>query len=83
MQIHGLVYDMDASLVEVGTNQRHANHGIYILCKAVGELMAGHNIPSKAELIEYTQHPIWHGDRLQVCSVRWVGGALSRANSVR
>ncbi|KDD75865.1 hypothetical protein H632_c464p0 [Helicosporidium sp. ATCC 50920] len=64
-QIHGLVYDMDASLIEVGTNQRHANHGIYILCKAVGELMAGHNIPSKTELVEYTQHPMWNGDKLQ------------------
>lgn len=66
MQIHGKVFDMDSALVEVGANQRHANHGIYILCKAVGELMQGSNIPSRAELLEFTQHPIWKGDRLQV-----------------
>lgn len=51
---------------EVGANQRHANHGIFILCKAVSELMQGSNIPSKADLIEYTQqHPVWAGDRVQ------------------
>ncbi|KAL6782804.1 hypothetical protein ACKKBG_A08175 [Auxenochlorella protothecoides x Auxenochlorella symbiontica] len=64
-QIHGKVYDMDSALVEVGANQRHANHGIFILCKAVGELMQGSNIASRAELLEFTQHPIWQGDRLQ------------------
>lgn len=66
-QIHGLVLDMEATMSEVGANQRHANHGIFILCKAVSELMQGSNIPSKAELIEYTkQHPVWaQGDKVQ------------------
>lgn len=64
-QIHGLVLDMEAGLTEVGANQRHANHGIYILCKAVGELMQGSNIAAQAELLHYTQHPIWQGERLQ------------------
>lgn len=27
--------DLEASMAEVGANQRHANHGIYVLCKAV------------------------------------------------
>lgn len=59
-QIHAVVMDLEASMAEVGANQRHANHGIYVLCKAVSELMAGSAIPSKAELIEYTeQHPVW------------------------
>ncbi|PRW05903.1 NADH-cytochrome b5 reductase 1 [Chlorella sorokiniana] len=59
-QIHSVVMDLEASMAEVGANQRHANHGIYVLCKAVSELMAGSAIPSKAELIEYTQqHPVW------------------------
>ncbi|KAL4425145.1 hypothetical protein ABPG77_008250 [Micractinium sp. CCAP 211/92] len=59
-QIHAVVMDLEASMAEVGVNQRHANHGIYVLCKAVSELMAGSNIPSKTELIEYTQqHPVW------------------------
>lgn len=59
-QIHAVVMDLEASMAEVGANQRHANHGIYVLCKAVSELMAGSNIPSKTELIEYTQqHPVW------------------------
>lgn len=111
-QIHGLVLDVTSGLQEVGANQRHANQGIFILCKAVSELMQvggavasaaqasiccrgqqaqrsackhgwlpaartkrpypttstpqGHNIPSKRELIEYTQHPIWTADKLQV-----------------
>lgn len=66
MQIHGKVYDLDSALVEVGANQRHANQGIYILCKAVGELIQGTSIPAKAELLKFTQLPIWQGDRLQV-----------------
>ncbi|GAB4818281.1 hypothetical protein N2152v2_005327 [Parachlorella kessleri] len=64
-QIHGLVLDVSSGLSEVGANQRHANQGIFILCKAVGELMQGSNIPSKRELLEYTQHPIWTADKLQ------------------
>lgn len=76
-QIHGKVYDMDSALVEVGANQRHANHGIFILCKAVGELMQGSNIASRAELLEFTQHPIWQGDRLQVMKEGgWEGRAM-------
>ena len=31
--------DVSSGLSEVGANQRHANQGIFILCKAVGELM--------------------------------------------
>lgn len=59
-QVHAVVMDLEASMAEVGVNQRHANQGIYVLCKAVSELMAGSNIPSKVELIEYTQqHPVW------------------------
>lgn len=38
-QIHGLVLDVTSGLQEVGANQRHANQGIFILCKAVSELM--------------------------------------------
>lgn len=34
-QIHAVVMDLEASMAEVGVNQRHANHGIYVLCKAV------------------------------------------------
>lgn len=34
-QIHAVVMDLEASMAEVGANQRHANHGIYVLCKAV------------------------------------------------
>ncbi|PSC68412.1 NADH-cytochrome b5 reductase 1 isoform A [Micractinium conductrix] len=66
-QIHAVVMDLEASMAEVGANQRHANHGIYVLCKAVSELMAGSSIPSKSELIEYTQqHPVWAGaERVQ------------------
>jgi hypothetical protein len=47
-----------------------------LLCS---ELMAGSNIPSKSELIEYTQqHPVWASasERLQVRGVYttpWVG----------
>lgn len=35
LQIHAVVMDLEASMAEVGVNQRHANHGIYVLCKAV------------------------------------------------
>ena len=35
LQVHAVVMDLEASMAEVGANQRHANHGIYVLCKAV------------------------------------------------
>ena len=64
-QVHGAVLDMDAALAEVGANQRAALHGIYILCKAVGELSQGSAIPSKTELLEFTQSAAWQRMRPQ------------------
>jgi len=58
-QVHAAVLDLDAALAQVGTDQRHALRGIYVLCKAVGELAAGSSIASKDELLEYTQSPVW------------------------
>ena len=43
-QVHGVVLDLEASLAQVGAAQRRANHGIYVLCKAVrcgGAVMVG------------------------------------------
>lgn len=65
MQIHGMIFDMDASLNEVGQSQRHTNQGIYILCQAVNELMVGHNFRAKTELLEYTRNPIWKTQQSQ------------------
>lgn len=58
-QVHAAVLDLDAALAQVGADQRHALHGIYILCKAVGELAAGSSIASKTELLEFTHSPVW------------------------
>lgn len=66
LQIHGLVLDVRSGLSEVCASQRLANQGIHILCRAVSELMQGHSIPSKKDLIEFTQHPIWSIDKPQV-----------------
>lgn len=72
-QIHGLVLDMEASMSEVGANQRLANQGIYVLCKAVGELMQGSNISSKTELLEFTQqHPVWASGSRNVAGLEGV-----------
>jgi hypothetical protein len=58
---------MESMLNELGTNQRHATRGIFILCKAVGELMQGSNIASQQELLEFTKHPFWQqGSRVPV-----------------
>ena len=75
-QVHAAVLDMDATLSDIGVNQRHALHGIFVLCKAVGELAAGSTIPSKAELLEYTQSPVWQRMRPQ-----GLEGILQASNS--
>lgn len=75
-QVHAAVLDMDATLSDIGVNQRHALHGIFVLCKAVGELSAGSSIPSKAELLEYTQSPVWQ--RMQPQGLE---GILQASNS--
>ena len=74
--IHNAVLDMDAALSDIGVNQRHALHGIYVLCKAVSELSAGSHISSKAELLEFTQSPVWQRMRPQ-----GLEGILNTANN--
>jgi hypothetical protein len=64
-QLHSTILNMDVEILDIGVNQRHALHGIYILCKAVGELSAGSTIASKTELLEYTKSPIWQRVRPQ------------------
>ncbi len=64
-QLHSTILNMDGEISEIGVNQRHALHGIYILCKAVSELSAGSSIASKTELLEYTKSPIWQRVRPQ------------------
>ena len=58
-QLHSTILNMDVEISDIGVNQRHALHGIYILCKAVSELSAGSSIASKGELLEYTKSPVW------------------------
>ena len=72
---------MEAGLTEVGANQRHANHGILLLCKAVSELMQGSNtaLASQAELLEFTQHPIWQGERVHGLEGVLLGSSASGA----
>jgi Protein of unknown function (DUF1664) len=64
-QLHSTILNMDVEISDIGVNQRHALHGIYILCKAVSELSAGSSIASKTELLEYTQSPVWQRVRPQ------------------
>mmetsp|Transcript_19265 Transcript_19265/g.58167 ORF Transcript_19265/g.58167 Transcript_19265/m.58167 type:complete len:398 (-) Transcript_19265:313-1506(-) len=70
-EMHGAVRELEANMDQLSVSQQYANHGIYVLCKVVGDLIKGPSgsgsmRKSAEELEQFVRHPpTLHGTPVQ------------------